>query len=287
MRVQGTGISFLDRRNLQQAIDRAQNLGGSALLIGHFNLGICFQCVKITAPVTVSGQSDPTQNTNRRDVTIVSTLGGRGSIVVDEPPTAPSGTVEIHDIWLRGSTLSGFSMVNFYRGTLEYYENRVTNIRAAVVLGIGLRFAIEGVSLLHPIATKELTGSLIVANNYIDTTTLPFTPQGNDQAIALGNARFDTVDFSNNTTITRGQGLEIEGGVGDSYRLDHNTITSTFRASSIVARPIIPVGYPTLRGGHPNAIQVSGVDVANMSVLDNTISVGGGAATRSAASCST
>lgn len=272
--VRGTGIPAVDKRNLQRAINAAQAEQGCALLIGHFNLGICVLCVQITGPVTVSGQADPTQSPNRPNVTVVSTTGGLGSLVVNEPPNAPNGTVEVRDIWIKGSTEFGLGMQNFYRGKVEYFQNRVTSIRELA----RFRFGILGTTKILP-GFKVLTGSsLVVADNYVDTTALPFLP-GDDNGIALLAVDFNTIDYSNNTVITKGESLEIENSVGSSYTIADNTVSTQSAKNSIFSAPVETVGYPRLHGGHPASLKLSGNDVARFSIINNTITDGGGSNT--------
>ena len=92
VQVHGSGVPVRDKRNIQWAIVSAEGRSGCVLLLGRFNLGVCVFCLVVTGPVTVSGQTDPTgPSPERQGVTVVSTTGGVGSLVVDESPNAPGG----------------------------------------------------------------------------------------------------------------------------------------------------------------------------------------------------
>lgn len=99
----GTGVPILDKRRIQNAIEAGEASGRCVLLLGQFNVGLCVRCLTVTGPVTLAGLGDPTgPSPNARNLTVVSALGGRGLLDVNEPPDAPHGVVEIRDIWWRG-----------------------------------------------------------------------------------------------------------------------------------------------------------------------------------------
>jgi len=276
VRVQATGIPVQDRSDLQLAVDTAQAEHGCALLIGHFNLGKCLLCVRITAPVTVSGLVDPNQDPNSSNNTVVSTTGGEGSFLVNEPSTAPAGTIEFTDIWISRVTTFGFLMANVYNGNVKFLDNRVTNIRGGVFrVGIGGSGEIPIVAPLQ----RSMTGQFIAEGNYINTLAVPFPTGGDDNGIAFQGTRFTTMNFLNNTVITRGESLEIEKSVGQTYRIIGNTVVSRYRRNSPFAEAVVTVGYPRLHGGHPAALKLAGNDVANFYILDNNITAGGGSNT--------
>ena len=146
-RVVGTGRPLVDRRNLQNAIDDAVAQGnGCVHLLGQFNVGVCFKCLKVTGPVTIAGQADPTgPNPRPLALTVVRATGGVGLLDVDESPSAANGVVEIRDVWWRGSDLSALSVDAFYRGELHFIRNRITDIRSR----LGQRFASDLVGREH------------------------------------------------------------------------------------------------------------------------------------------
>ena len=276
VQVHGTGVPVRDKRNIQRAIVSAEGRSGCALLIGRFNLGVCVFCLVVTGPVTVSGQTDPTgPSPERKRVTVVSTTGGVGSLVVDEPANAPAGVVQIRDIWWKGGSLVGLGFLNFYRGTLEYFQNRISDVHERN----GIAFGIGGSTTLFP-GSEALRGSLMIQHNYIDTTTSFFAPglHRHGSVVAQGT-RFNTVDISHNRLITTGEAIDIEHGVGLSYNVSDNTIAALSRRNSPFAKRVVTVGYPGLRGGYPAALKLNGVDIADVTILNNDITAGGGSRT--------
>jgi hypothetical protein len=275
IKVQGTGIPILDQRGIQQAITLGESTGQCVLLLGHFNLGFCVLCISITGPVTVTGEADPTgPSPNPASQTVVRATGGLGSLQVNEPPDAPPGLVRVSNIWWRGMKLVALTLRNFYRGTILIDHNRITNISPRLHFRVG----IAGTPLIIP-GSHVLTGNLIVRDNYVNTTATPFPVQGDDNGIALQGTTFNTVDWSHNTVITKGESLELEGTVGQSVNIDDNTVVTDFRANSVVSRVVNTVGYPKLHGGHPAALKFAGNDVANFSITNNDITVEGGSNT--------
>jgi len=273
VRVHGTGVPVVDRRHLQQAIALGETSGECVLLLGHFNVGFCVWCIKITGPVTVTGQADPTgPSPSPRSQTVVRATGGLGSLTVDESPSASAGIVRVSDLWLQGNTLVGLAIRNFYRGTLEIDHNRITDISERA----RFRFGIVG-GLLVP-GSHMLAGNLIVADNYVNTTARPFLP-GDDNGIALQGDTFNSISYLHNTVITKGDSLEIEGSTARTVRIDDNTVVTQSQKNSKFAEIVKTVGYPRLHGGHPAALKFAGNDVANFSITDNAITVGGGSNT--------
>ena len=274
VKVRATGIPILDKRNVQEAIATAEGRrNGCALLIGHFNLGFCVFCLRVTRPVTVSGQADPTGSSpNRKGVTVMSTTGGAGSLAVNEPPDVPAGVVQIRDIWWNLSYRYGPTVLNSYRGTVEFIQNRITNLRdpGPIRGAIGAGNGVPG--------TEVLEGSLVVQDNYINLTALPGQPL-NDNGIGLAGVHFTSIDISHNTIITKGDSIEIEGSVGTSYNLSDNTLVTKYAEVSPLTKPVVTVGYPRLHGGDPNTIKLAGNDVAITTVLDNDVTAGGGSPT--------
>ena len=139
---------------------------------------------------------------------MVRATGGLGLLGVNEPPNARAGLVRVSNIWWRGATLVGLAVQNFYRGTIELDHNRVTDIRAAAPVPLRDRRR-------RPARARVgvLTGKLVIRDNYVDTTANPFLP-GDDNGIGLQGAAFDTVDWTHNTAITKGESLEIEDSTG-------------------------------------------------------------------------
>ena len=164
-------------------------------------------------------------------------------------------------------------MQNFYRGTLEFDHNRITDIRERG----RFRFGIAGSTQILP-GAHVLTGHLVVSDNYVDTTTNPFVP-GDDNAIAVQSTAFDSIDFSHNTAITNGESIEIEKSVRDAHNISDNVISSTRRRDSVLARAVDTVGYPNLHGGHPAATKMAGNDVARFTIDNNVVRSGGGSST--------
>ena len=272
-----SGIPRLDRPNLQHGIDIAQAEHGCALLIGHFALGICVVCVRVTQPVTISGEVDPNQNPKNPRITVISTSGGVGSIFLNESSTARPGTIEFRDLWVKQTRNFGFLIANVYNATVKYFQNRVTDIRGAHFrVGIGGSGEIP-IVLPRP---RSTTGKLIVTDNYINTTAVPFPlPFGDDNGFAVQGTHFRTIDVAHNTVSTFGESIEIEKSVGSNYRIADNTVVTKSRIDSPLARAVTTVGYPRLHGGHPAELKLSGNDVANFSILNNHLAVGGGSNT--------
>jgi hypothetical protein len=274
IKVHGTGVPAMDRRHIQEAITLGETSGQCVLLLGHFNVGFCVLCLKITGPVTLTGEADPTGPSPKPSrLTVIRATGGLGSLAVNEPPTARAGLVRVSDLWLRGSTLIGLSIVNFYRGTLLIDHNRVTDVRERG----RFRFGIGGSPDIFP-GSNVLAGNYIVRDNYVDTTGRPFLP-GDDNGIALQGATFTTIDFSHNTVITKGESLEIEASTARTVRIDGNTVVTRSRVNSKFALIVNTVGYPRLHGGHPAALKLAANDVADFSITNNDITVGGGSNT--------
>ena len=272
--MRGTGLPVRDRRSIQRAITDGEASGRCVLLLGHFNVGHCVLCLEITAPVTVLGQADPTgPSPNPRDLTVVRATGGLGLLRVNETSNARAGLVRVSNIWWRGSTLTGLLMQNFYRGTLEFDHNRITNIRQR----IRFRFGIAGSPQFVP-GSEVLTGKLVIRDNYVNTSANP-SLRGDDNGIALQGTTFDTVDMTHNTAITNGESLEIEESTGGAYNISDNIVSSTRRYDSLFANAVDTVGFPNLHGGHPAAIKMAGNDVARFTIDDNVVSSGGGSAT--------
>jgi hypothetical protein len=274
IKVRGTGVPAVDRRHLQEAIKIGESSGQCVLLLGHFNVGFCVLCIKITGPVTLTGEADPTgPSPNPAGQTVLRATGGLGSLAVNEPPDAPAGLVRVSDIWLTGNTLIGLAIINFYRGTLLIDHNRVTDIRERA----RFRFGIGGSTDVFP-PSHVLTGNLIARDNYVNTTGRPFVP-GDDNGIAIQGTTFDTIDYSHNTIITKGESLEIENSTDRTVRVDGNTVVTQSRVNSAFAKVVNTVGYPKLHGGHPAALKFAGNDVANFSITNNNITAGGGSNT--------
>ena len=270
VRVRATRSPFLNRRHIQEGIVTAEGRrNGCVLLMGQFNLGVCVLCLTVTRPVTVSGEADPTgSSSDRRGVTVVSTTGGAGSLVVNESANAALGVVQIRDIWWKGSSIVGLLTENFYRGTLEFTQNRVTGVRPRGRIRVGI-----GAARVFP-GTEVLRGSLVVQDNSINIAGTP--PVLDDNGIALVGTQFNTVDVSRNTVITRGASVQIEGGLGSSYNVADNTLVTLDGESSPVAQAVVTVGYPRLHGGVPATLKLAGNDVADLTVLNNSIVTGGG-----------
>jgi hypothetical protein len=272
--VRGTSVPAVDRRHLQEAITLGEQNGQCVLLLGHFNVGICVLCIKITGPVTVSGEADPTGPSPSPDSqTVVRATGGVGSLTVNEPPRAPAGLVRVSDIWLRGNNLIGLALVNSYRGTILIDHNRVTDLSEKG----RFRFGIAGSPDILP-PSHVLAGNLIVRDNYVNTTARPFLP-GDDNGIAVQGAKFNTIDYSHNTVITKGESLEIEASTARTVRVDSNTVVTQSRLNSKFALVVNTAGFPRLHGGHPAALKFAGNDVANFSITNNDITAGGGSNT--------
>lgn len=272
--VEATRRPRVNQERIQAAIDAGQASGRCVVLRGQFDVGVCVFCIQVTGPVTILGQGDPTGPLpNPRAQTVVRATGGVGILGVNQPPDGPAGLVRISGIWWRGGTLAGLGIQNFYRGTLQFDHNRVTDVRERA----RFRFGIAGSSQILP-GSDVLTGDLIVRDNYVDMTTNPFI-RGDDNAIALQGATFNTIDFSRNVAISNGESIEIEFSTGSNYNISDNVISSTRRLDSALANVVNTVGYPDLHGGHPSAIKMAGNDVANMTIRNNHLTVGGGSST--------
>ena len=114
--------------------------------------------------------------------------------------------------------------------------------------------------------------------NYIDSTGTPFV-SGDDNAIAFVKTHFDSVEYVDNTAITHGESLELEGAVASRVDITGNTISTSRLTDSTLARIVTTVGYPRLHGGHPASIKMAGNDVRTMSIRDNDVVTGGGTST--------
>jgi hypothetical protein len=274
--VVATGVPVQDRRNIQGGIDAGQATGRCVRLSGQFNVGACGGCLRITAPVTIVGQGDPTDPAaDPTSLTVVRASRGRGLLVVDEPATAPEGDVVIRDVWWRGSTLSAISVSNFHGGTLEIVRNKVTHIDGA----LGQRFAITSNGLTPG---NSVSGDhVILSENHIDTTTGGvFVPilLGDDNGIAFLGTAFDEVDITGNTLITHGEN-EYELTGGSRLTIADNYISTTKRVDTATLVNLIEtVGYPLLTpGGLPSSIALRDTDFKTTVLSNNHIVTGGGA----------
>ena len=74
--VTATGRPEQDQANLQKAIEKGQTQGRTVQLTGQFDLGLCVYCLRITAPVTIVGQADPTgPNPDPAALTVIRSVG--------------------------------------------------------------------------------------------------------------------------------------------------------------------------------------------------------------------
>jgi hypothetical protein len=282
--VQAKSIPAKNRSNIQKAINKGQKTGKTVRLFGQFDLGFCFFCLRITAPVSIVGQADPTgPNPDPRQMTVLTSVG-LGPILIAEGEGSPVGVTSIQDVWLRGGGLAAIGVGNHDNdGLVRLARNRVTDLAPFGGFRFGLAGGIEIYlrNLLPGVADElgklVLRGDFLAEDNYVDTIGVPMVLGIDDNAIATGKNNYDTITYRNNTMISIGESSEVEfNSGGSSIVIEDNTIKSlsfepgqSFLATRAVGLPGI------VRAGHPDGINMKGVDTRSVVIRNNDIETRG------------
>ena len=88
----------------------------------------------------------------------------------------------------------GLGVLNFYRGTLEYFQNRISDVHERD----GIAFGIGGSTTVFP-GSETLRGSLVIQNNYIDTTTSFFATGLHRHGSVVAQGTVSTLSTSHTT----------------------------------------------------------------------------------------
>jgi hypothetical protein len=281
--VRATNDPAKNQSNIQRAIEKGQRTGKTVKLSGQFDLGLCFFCIRITAPVSIVGQADPTgPNPDPSQMTVLTSVG-LGPIIIAQGPGSPAGVTSIQDLWVRGGGLAAIGVVNHDNdGLVRLARNRVTDLAPFGGFRFGLAGGIEIYlrNLLPGVDTEGnvvLRGHFLAENNYVDTIGVPMVLGIDDNAIATGKNNYDTITYRNNTMISIGESSEVEyNSGGSSIVIEDNTIKSlsfeplqSFLATRAVGLPGI------VRAGHPDGINMKGVDTSSVVIRNNDIETRG------------
>lgn len=290
--VKATGWPIFDVYNIRNAIEEAENSSGTPIirLKGKFKLGNCqlrlVGCFIIKNRVIIEGVGDPT--VTPQDESSLTIVEGGGTFPFTILQTG-EGSVIVRNLWFRGQKLGSLGVFNL-DDTVEVLNNRFTDI-SPVFVGFDLRlaFGLGGIAtpnFIPPNVLDNTVGGVFRAvGNYINLDERQYSGPhyfefGDDNGIAAAACNADLVEISNNTIISRGEAIEIEGCKANDkavFLVENNTI-SMDAIESILGLVVSNDTIGQSAGGHPAAIKLSGSNAAFSSIKGNNITTTGNSA---------
>ncbi len=237
-------------------------------LEGTFDLSQCPTPITLDKKLTLTAAADP-----NADPAQAAQLVGCGPVFNIDLNVSGDASLVIEKLWFRDQ-IGQSIMIERSLSPLEILNNRFTGVVPLSISGSSIRFAV----IAAPVGPKSVESTIALQENTIDWSGVPQndTFVGDDNGFALAGTDASLI-IQDNTVITLGEGIEIEGNTGQDnvYLVQGNDVQTMVVPSASGESEGVPGSVAEGKaGGHPAAVKLHSNE-GSFTISQNMISLSG------------